>query len=126
LKELRVYLAGESGKLIISLSLIGIMLNNILIPEMESIQFSDEFENSNSGLIEVLVENATDSDLVETDKDDDSSDNLVDTLQKFLSNSLIIELNHERITLSKNQFIYPHFKLARGYQFLDTPPPKLL
>lgn len=102
------------------------MLNNILIPEMERIHPNIEIENNAAGLIEILVESAVDSDLFETDEHDDSSDNLVDSIQKFVNNTLDIKLVHFRNPQSQNQSIYSDFGIAKGFQMIDTPPPQFL
>lgn len=102
------------------------MLNNTLIPEMERFHFRGEIENNSAGIIEILVENAVDSDLFETDDHDDSSDNLVDSIQKFLNNNLELKIIKFVLPKSENQSIYPYLKLAKGFLNIDTPPPKLL
>jgi hypothetical protein len=126
LVNLRQHLASKSGKLISSILLISILLNNILIPELERFHFGVEIEGNSAGLIEILVENAVDSDLFETDEHDDSSDNLVDSIQKFLNNTLQLEIIKYVLPNSENQSIFTYLKLAKGFLNIDTPPPKLL
>ena len=124
--NLRQHLASKSGKLISSILLISILLNNILIPELERFHFGVEIEGNSAGLIEILVENAVDSDLFETDEHDYSSDNLVDSIQKFLNNTLQLEIIKYVLPNSENQSIFTYLKLAKGFLNIDTPPPKLL
>ncbi|WP_375579254.1 hypothetical protein ABWH96_19985 [Marivirga tractuosa] len=126
MKFLRKYIASKTGKIVSSVILISILLNNILIPEMERFNPNMAIENNAAGLLEILVEDAVNSDLFETDEHDDSSDNLVDGIQKFLNTTLNLDLTHVKNNRSKNQSIYPIFRLAKGYQLLDTPPPKFL
>lgn len=93
---------------------------------MERFNPNMEIENNAAGLLEILVEDAVNSDLFETDEHDDSSDNLVDGIQKFLNTTLNLDLTHVINIRTKNQSIYPIFRLAKAYQMLDTPPPKFL
>jgi hypothetical protein len=124
LKIIRENIGSGISKVVSTIFLILIMLNNILIPEMKRFHPNSEIENNAAGLIEILIEEAVDSDLYETDEHDDSSDNLVDSIQKFVCNQFNLEFNSSNAQLPLNQSLYPFFKLAKGYQFLDTPPPK--
>lgn len=103
-----------------------ILLNNILIPEMERFDPELEIENNAAGLLEILIEDAVNSDLFETDEHDDSSDNLVDGIQKFVLTSLEVTLIQKYNLNSENQSIYPKFRIAKGFQMIDTPPPQIL
>jgi hypothetical protein len=126
LKVFRKNIASKSGRIVSSIFLISILLNNILIPEMERFNPNTEIENNSAGLLEILVEDATNSDLFETDEHDDSSDNLVDSIQKFLSSTLEISLIEKNNHINKNQSIYPYFSIAKGFLMIDTPPPQFL
>ncbi|MGJ3235402.1 hypothetical protein [Marivirga sp.] len=83
-----------------------------------------EIENNAAGILEILVEDATNSDLFETDEHDDSSDNLVDSIQKFVSTTLEIPLIKKNNHINENQSIYPNFSIAKGFTMIDTPPPQ--
>jgi|GEM_PF-4091967 hypothetical protein len=114
------------GKVISSILLIFILLNNILIPEMERFHPNMEIENNAAGILEILVEDAMSSDLYETDEHDDSSDNLVDSIQKFVPTSLEVTLITKNILIIEDHSIYPNFRIAKGFQMIDTPPPQFL
>jgi hypothetical protein len=126
LGKLRAHIASKSGRLVSSLFLIGVLLNNTLIPEMKRFHFKGEIENNTSVVVEILLETAVEADLFETDEHDDSSDNLVDSIQKFLSNNFHMGIKTILLQKTKNQTIYTYLKLAKGFLNIDTPPPKLL
>jgi len=91
---------------------------------MERFNPNMEIENNSAGLIEIIVENAVDSDLFETDEHDDSSDNIGGGIHKFLNTTLDLELVQHFKPKVKNQSIYSIFRLAKGFQNIDIPPPK--
>lgn len=93
---------------------------------MERFNPENEIENNAAGLLEILVEDAVNSDLFETDEHDDSSDNLVDGIQKFVTTTLEITLIEKNNHINDNQSIYPNFRIAKGFQMIDTPPPQFL
>lgn len=126
LGQLRAYIAIKSGKFISALLLIGILLNNSLIPEMKRFHYGSEIENNASVVVEILLENAVEDDLFETDEHDDSSDNLVDSIQKFLNSTLQFDFIDYHLPNTQNQSIFTYLKLAKGFLNIDTPPPQLL
>ncbi|MGM0579270.1 MAG: hypothetical protein ACQETL_01230 [Bacteroidota bacterium] len=126
MKNLRKYIASNSGRVVSSIFLLFILLNNILIPEMERFNPKNEIKNNAAVLIEIWIEDVADADLFETDEHDDSSDNLVDGIQKFVSSNSDIALDHKHYFTSENQSIYPKFRIATGFQMIDTPPPQFL
>lgn len=126
LRLLRENIASKSGRIVSSIFLISILLNNILIPEMERFNPGYEIENNAAGLVEILVEDAVNLDLFETDEHDDSSDNLVDGIQKFVTTTLEITLIKKNNHLNENQSIYPNSRIANGFLMIDTPPPQFL
>ncbi|ADR21870.1 hypothetical protein MATR_04970 [Marivirga tractuosa] len=93
---------------------------------MERFNPNTEIENNAAGILEILVEDVVNTDLVETDEHDDSSDDLVDSIQKFVSSTLEITLIEKNNHISENQSIYPYFSIAKGFQVIDTPPPQFL
>lgn len=124
--SLRINIVSKTGKLVSSILLISILLNNILIPEMERFHPNMEIENNAAGILEILVEDAVNSDLFETDEHDDSSDNLVDSIQKFVTTSLEVTLIQKNSLVIEDHSIYPNFRIAKGFQMIDTPPPQFL
>lgn len=93
---------------------------------MERFHPESEIENNSANLLEIIVEHALGSELYETDEHDDSSDNLVDSIQKFIGFNLTFELNKNNSFTCANESIYPKFRLTKGYTSLDTPPPQFL
>lgn len=93
---------------------------------MERFHPASEIENNSANILEIIVEHALGSELYQTDEHDDSSDNLVDTIQKFLSLNLTFELKRNNGNTCDNESIYPKFRLTKGYTNLDTPPPQFL
>ncbi len=85
-----------------------------------------EIENNAAGILEILVEDVVNSDLFETHEHDDSSDNLVDGIQKFVNTSLEVTLIQKNSLIIEDHSIYPNFRIAKGFQMIDTPPPQFL
>lgn len=75
-------------------------------------------------MIEVIIEEIVENDLFEADEEDDSSDNLTDSIQKYIPYSIIISNFIAFNKKNENYFISNHLNSSKGFQSIDLPPPK--
>ncbi|MBK6265976.1 hypothetical protein JKA74_13115 [Marivirga sp. S37H4] len=125
MRRLRVVLWDIGGAKILAPFLVILILNNILVPEMESPSLRKQGETiANSNLLELVMENIYEEELFDEDDNDDSSDNLIDVVNKyFYYNSFIIPqgFNYKLISHRCKNF---YLATSLGFLNTDTPPPK--